>query len=134
MNIKGIHPLHFLLYSMEGLCPHVVVGHKPGHRGDHYAEENEVHHYEAYKNVEEVGASCLECDAVSNGCHSEEKDQDHHKGRIVSGPLILGLLPVGGELIHLPRCNAEVEHLCKRVVDVHLRVVQHPPQVFGERW
>eukprot|EP00438_Fugacium_kawagutii_P001927 Skav226022 [mRNA] locus=scaffold2502:27476:28675:- [translate_table: standard] len=129
MNIEGIHPLHFLLYSMERLCAHVVVRHKPRHTGNHDSKEKEVKENESDEDVKEGGASCFKGNAVGNGNDGQEENQDHHESGIISGPLIFSLFPVGCELVHFPWCNAQVEHLCKRVVYIHLCIMQHPPQV-----
>lgn len=63
------------------------------------------------------------------GSTAEPDAEQDQEGRVVPGPLVLGLLPVVEVAVDALRRREEVEHLPQGELKVHLPHVEQPPQV-----
>ena len=138
MYVKGIQPLHGLLHVRPSDGGQVPIGDLLPHRGHDGPDADKVDQHrfdgESHDRREEVSLGRPERHAVRQARHEEQADLHDGEGRVVPGPVILGLLAIVRRLVDALRLQPEEgPALVQRRLKVHGGRLQQPAEVVGGR-
>ena len=111
MYVKGIQPLHGLLHVRPSDGGQMPIGNLLPDRGHDGSDADKINKHrldgESHNRREEIPLCRSECHAVRQTCHEEQANLHDGKGRVVPGPVILGLFAIIRRLVNALRLQTE---------------------------
>ena len=134
--IKRVEPLHGLLDVRPSDAGQMPVGNLLPDRGQDGPDADEVDQHgldgEAQDRRQKISLRRSERHAVGNRGHEEQRRLDGREGRVVPGPMVLGLFPIIRGLVNALRLQTEEgPHLIQGRLDVHGGRLEEPTQIVG---
>ena len=139
MDVKGIQPLHGLLHMRPSDGGQMPIGNLLPNRGHDGTDAEKIYQHtldgEPHNRREEIPLSGSERHAVRQARHEEQPHLHDGKGRIVPGPVILGLFAIIGRLVNALRLQTEEgPALVQCRLKVHGGRFQESAQIIGRRY